>query len=324
MSSNVRLRALLIVIASLIVIWFIGDHYGMRAKDRTYRDVVLAVDTARITAIEMRPGRRGREPWRIVRGDTAWRLEAQSDSLRVPREAMLELLGPLASLRVKRQVGTMDLVKDRYELSDTNAERLTIRFGDGSAKELLVGRSTFSPKGAWSHVNVPGEQEVFAVEGVLSMATEKSVEEWRPLTVVAGDPANWRRITFNFGGGAYAFDRDATGAWKVEAMPGDSSASDTARIRKFISSMSVSKAHRAAKDVRIDGLLESHHLEIVDVKRSAPIVVSLYAVPDGRFLLHSSCNPDNLLWFDPEREVPRLFRPRGNWFVGVTPTGPGS
>jgi hypothetical protein len=282
------------------------------------------VDTAKVTSIAMRPGRRGREPWRIVRGDTAWRLEAASDTLRVPREAMLEVLGPLSSLKVKRQVGTMDLVKDRYELSDTNAERLTIRFADGSAKELLVGRSTFSPKGAWSHVNVPGEQEVYAVEGVLSMATEKSVEEWRPLTVVSGDPANWRRVTFTFGGSSYAFDRDAAGAWNVEPRAGDSTVSDTARIRKYLSSMSVSKAHRAAKDMRIDGLPESHHLEITDVKRATPIVVSLYALPDGRFLLRSSCNPDNLLWFDPEREVPRLFRARENWFLGATPAGPGS
>lgn len=324
MSSNARLRALLIVIVSLVVIFFIGDHYGMRSKERTYREVVLEVDTAKITAIAMRPSRPGREAWRIVRGKTAWRLEAARDTLRVPNSAMLELLVPLSSLRVKRQVGTMDMVKDRYELSDTNVERLTILFGDGSAKELLVGRSTFSPKGAWSHVNVPGEKEVFAVEGSLSMATEKRVEEWRPLTVVAGDPENWRRITFTFGGSSYALVRDAAGAWNVDNAINDAAPSDTSRIRKFISSMSVSKAHMAAPGMRIDGLPLSHRLEIIDVRLAEPIVVSLYAVPDGRFLLNSTCNPDNLLWFDAGREVPRLFRSRENWFLGATPAGPGS
>ncbi|MBL8003147.1 MAG: DUF4340 domain-containing protein [Flavobacteriales bacterium] len=317
MSGNVRLRALVIVVVALAVIWFIGDRYGMRAKDRSYRDAVLRIDTAEVIALGVVPGRVSRTPWRLERGRDAWRIVSPDDTFRVEREAVLELLAPLAHMKVKRQVGTMDLVKDRYELGDTTAERLLITLRDGSSQELLVGKSTFSPKGPWSHVNVPGEKEVFVIDGMLSMATEKSVPEWRPRTVVSGVPAEWARLHFVFPGNDYSLVRGPGGTWSVDALEGDS-----ARINKYLGSMAVSEAHFVAVGERVEGLPETHRLEITRSTGAPPIVVRVFATPDGRNLLHSTCNPDNVLWFDPQRETPRLFRPMANWLKGSTPVGP--
>jgi len=50
--------------------------------------------------------------------------------------------------------------------------------------------------------------------------------------------------------------------------------------------------------------------------------VRVFASPEGRDLLLSTCNPDNLLWFDTQRETPRLFRPMANWLEGAPPAGP--
>lgn len=315
MFGNVRIRALLIVLAAMVLIWIIGDRFGMRAKERTYREVVLTLDTARVQAITVTSRRQGRIPLRFFRDGALWRLTAGGDTFRVEREAFLDLLGPLGDLRVKREVGTMDLVKDRYDLTDTLAELLTIDLDGGERRELLVGKSTFSPKAPWSHVNVPGEKEVFAVVGKLSMATEMRAEEWRPRTVVKGDPRRWTALHFQFPGNDYRFDR-INGEWRL-----DSASCDTARVAKYLQSLAHSDAHFVAVGARLDGLGTVARLEITD-RLLGPIVVQVYPTPDGRFLLHSTANPDNLLWFDVERELPRLFRPRENWLVGAAPAGP--
>ena len=316
MSSSARTKALVIVVVALLLLWFIGDRYGMRSKDRTYREVVLTLDTAQVKAIVIEPGGTLRPDVRVVREDRVWRLYAKTDTLRVDNKYVLDVLAPLADMRVKRQVGTMDLVKDRYDLSDTLADRMVIELNDGSKNVLLIGKSTFSPKGPWSHVNVAGEREVFAVDGKLSMVTEMKVEDWRPRTVVIGDSKNWSRLHYRFPGNDYVL-QCADGIWML-----DSVLSDTARVAGYLSSLARSEAHSAAKGASLDSLPEVATLTITDVSRPAPIVVSIYATRDARFLLHSSLNPDNLLWFDAERELPRLFRPRGNWLPGATPTSP--
>ena len=316
MSSSVRTKALVIVVVALLLLWSIGDRYGMRSKDRTYREVVLTLDTAQVKAIVIEPGGTLRPDVRLVREGRVWRLYTKSDTLRVDNKYVLDMLAPLADMRVKRQVGTMDLVKGRYDLSDTLADRMIVEFNDGSRKNLLIGKSTFSPKGPWSHVNVAGEPEVFAVDGKLSMVTEMKVEDWRPRTVVIGDPKNWSRLHYRFPGNDYVLQR-TNGLWMLDSVP-----SDTARVTGYLSSLARSEAHSAAKGASLDSLPEVATLIITDGSRPAPIVVSIYATRDARFLLHSSLNPDNLLWFDAQRELPRLLRPRGNWLPGATPTSP--
>jgi hypothetical protein len=152
---------------------------------------------------------------------------------------------------------------------------------------------------------------------MLSMATEKKIEEWRPHTVVSGVPADWSRLHFTFPGNDYTLVRGQGGSWYVDALEGDST-----RINKYLASMAVSEAHFVALGERVDGLPETHRLEITRSTGGPPIVVRVFATPNGRDLLLSTCNPDNLLWFDPQRETPRLFRPMANWLKGSTPVGP--
>jgi hypothetical protein len=316
MSNNVRTRTLLIVVIALAAIWYIGDRYGMRAKVRTFRDVVMTLDTADITSFTIEARRRDRIPLAFEKHQGQWRLVADGDTIRVENTAVLDVLGPLGDMRVKRLVGTMDQVKDRYELTDSSCERLSLRFADGTTRHLRVGRSTFGPNGPWSYVNVTGEKEVFAIEGKLSLATEMKVDDWRPRTIVNGDPANWTRVHFTFYDNDYSFIRSGD-TWNMDGMT-----VDTMRVRKYLGSLAVSKAHLFAKGVSVNGLPEVCRLEVTDTSRKVPIVVRVFATPAGRMILYSSLNPDNLMWFDAERELPRMFRERNNWLPGATPAGP--
>ncbi len=316
MFNKARTKALLIVVIALALIWFIGDHFGMCSKERTFHDVVMTIDTADVRSFTISAQRHDRIPMRFYRDGPVWRLAAGGDTLRVERKAVQDVLGPLGDLRVKRLVGMMGLVKDRYELTDTLCERLTVELSNGETRELLVGKSTFSPKDTWSHVSIPGEKEVFAIDGKLSMATEMKVEDWRPRTVVKGDPKHWTKLHFTFPGNDYVMER-INGAWTL-----DGGTADTARIGKYLASLANSDAHFIAKGASIEGAPVVGRLEITDTSRPEPILVEVHPSPDGRFILHSSVNPENLLWFDAERELPRLFRPRDNWLVGATPTGP--
>ena len=119
MFNKVRTKALLIVVASLALIWFIGDRFGMRSKERTFHDVVMTVDTTAIQAFTISAQRKAFVPLRFFRHGNGWRLVASGDTIRVENTAVQDVLGPLGDLRVKRLVGMMDLVKDRYELTDT-------------------------------------------------------------------------------------------------------------------------------------------------------------------------------------------------------------
>ena len=62
------------------------------------------------------------------------------------------------------------LLADRYQLTDSTLCRITFTDLDGGERALNLGSSTFAPGkvGSWTYVNLPGEREVYSVEGLLT------------------------------------------------------------------------------------------------------------------------------------------------------------
>jgi hypothetical protein len=70
---------------------------------------------------------------------------------------------------VKRDMGMIRLLGERYDLTDSSLARISFTRADGHVDALNLGSTTFAPGkvGAWTYVNVPGEREVYAVVGLL-------------------------------------------------------------------------------------------------------------------------------------------------------------
>jgi hypothetical protein len=76
-------------------------------------------------------------------------------------------------------MGMIRLLGERYQLTDSTLCRITFIHVDGTEHSLNLGSTTFAPGkvGSWTYVNVPGEREVYSVEGLLTATLLKPASE---------------------------------------------------------------------------------------------------------------------------------------------------
>jgi hypothetical protein len=160
-------KALFIAAAVIVLLFIIGDHHGLRSTGREPRAFVIELDTAEVVAIRFEDRREPGNNRNLFRTPHGWRGDAGDDH--ATGEAV-ELLTRFQRIPVKRDMGMLLLLAERYDLTE-HTLRL-IRFVDirGVEHALNLGSSTFAPgkAGSWTYVNVPGEKEIYAVEGLLA------------------------------------------------------------------------------------------------------------------------------------------------------------
>ena len=169
MKLSTSTKALLIAAAAIILLFVLGDRFGMRSNTKDPREFVIELDTSVVVSIRFEDRADPRNDLQLIRRGSAWeRIAQRTDSL-PPTQQARNLLAQFQRVPVKRDMGMILLLGDRYQLTDTTLCRITFADAEGQEDALNLGSSTFAPGkvGAWTYVNVPGEKEVYAVEGLL-------------------------------------------------------------------------------------------------------------------------------------------------------------
>ncbi|MBL8009715.1 MAG: DUF4340 domain-containing protein [Flavobacteriales bacterium] len=307
MWSNLSTRALLIAAGVLLLLFVISDLWSPRAKDRSFRDVVMTLDTAAVTGFSLFPSAMRPAELRFDRSPDGWTVSLDGRAHRADDERVREFLGGHAHMRSKRLTGFMDLVKERYDLTDSLRETAVFRSVDGPERTVHYGRNTFAPGqvGMWSTVNLPGEDEVFSVEGTMSMLAEQPLAEWRPKWLVRGDPARIQRLRFSYSmDTAFVVERMGS-TWMVDADTADQS-----KVDGYLAPLVRARTQAFADTVNIAGLTPDYSLEVSFDDGRAPITVSIYTGWSG-LVATTSLDPGSKMRFDPSRELTRMFKTRG-------------
>lgn len=169
MKLSTSTKALLIAAAAIILLFVLGDRFGMRSSTKDPKEFVIELDTAVVITIRFEDHADPRNDVQLVRKGTDWeRMAQRTDSLPATEQARA-LLAQFHRVPVKRDMGMILLLGERYQLTDSTLCRITFADLDGGERALNLGSSTFAPGkvGSWTYVNVPGEKEVYAVEGLL-------------------------------------------------------------------------------------------------------------------------------------------------------------
>lgn len=167
---GVRYKAFFIVAAVIILLFIIGGYFGFRTSSEAPRETVMAFDTTAIVLIEFVDFADRTNNIQLMRIDNSWERMAERQIDEFPSEQAKELLEQFHYLPVKRDMGMIGLVGERYELTPDTWSRISFIAVDGITHSLYMGRSTFAPGkvGSWTYVNVPDEKIVYAVEGLLT------------------------------------------------------------------------------------------------------------------------------------------------------------
>jgi hypothetical protein len=323
MSTDRRSRTTWWLLAAVVVLgtlWWWSGRTSPVAQQRTYTDLLLAVDTALIQELIVRPAPARHHPdLYFRRNGYSWSVTSGGHVTEADPEGMKGLLKELTGLRVLRMLGARTGLAPHYHLSDSMADRLIVPTAEGQ-RELLVGANGESnDEFLNSSLSLASDTVAYAVYGDLSRWTERSFPDWIPKPMVNGDPRYWRSVTFAFPTGAEYSMVQHHGRWSIGGVEADQE-----KVGKYLRNLGHYRGAYLVDPADTLYARPAYRVMVDDSTRAEPMVLMVFAVGD-RLIARSSLAPPHIVMpFDPAVEVPRIFRPPQAFFPDSPPVNSGS
>ena len=309
MSDKTRIGLLAALVMVLALFWWLGGRTPEEAEQRSFREHLIQVDTARLNSFTIIPAPSQKAPaLHFQRESMGWTVLAGGHVIRAFSRPLNTLLSTLADVKPLRMAGHTPPIIERYGLSDSLAARvelsspmntvLHIGTSSSSTQLSLTGSETTTA------VMLGGDPNVYLVPGALDPITDMRFEDWIPKPMVNGDPADWTFITFVFPGSrSYSLERNENG-WTVNGQPGDNE-----KVEKYLWALSRYYGDALTDPADTLNAVLIYSMRVVDSSRKDPIILGVFNA-GGRLIARSTLAPSWLVMpFDPKEELPRIFRP---------------
>ena len=189
----------LLLIFLLFLIGFLASQFIFEQKKRIFKTALIQLDTTAITTILLYPKsdhqkeillKKEQEFWVISRGNVTNKANPASVS------AILKNL----SLIQTKQVATQSQEEwGAYGVEEKNGNRIKVYAGAQLLEEFIVGRykGNQQTKAGISYLRLAGEEEVYAVDGLLSRIMGQGFEAYRNKIILNTHPRDLTQITIN-------------------------------------------------------------------------------------------------------------------------------
>ncbi len=313
-------KTLIIVLVVLLGI-FALLQLNNRKRESTLRRDLVAIDTAKVTAIHLFPqAERGAELV-FTKGERGWRIRKDSLEAPVEKSTVRRLLEAVTAIRPQQLVAVGEEKWAEYHVNDSLATRVQVMQGKKTVADLYIGKFTVErPAGnnpyayggrnvsGKSYVRAAGDEAVYAVEGFLPMTFNQDFEAWRNHRFVELTRYDLRKLTFTYpADSGFVLHNDSTGwHWML-----DSEQPDSAAVADYLNAISYKRYSRFADDFQPSG--EAQWSITIEQKNSKPTVLKAYTDKKYHLVLHSSQNPDTY-FADRDSSIFRtFFVPRGHF-----------
>jgi hypothetical protein len=241
--NRIAIGALVFFVLLGLTVWAVNSRDRQPASAGDIPTIEL--DEAAITALEITRPRDERVV--LSKGDDSWRLiepvEATADQNNVG-----SALNRLTDLEIRRIVATKPEHYARLQVDDDNAVRVTVKAGDETLSELMVGKYG----NGMTMVRIGDRSEVFGASGSLRYAFDRELKAWRDRNVVGVKPEDVQSIRFEGPKGTFVFEREGE-AWAARKGRKALGNFDPKQVTATVSSA----ARLVASDFAADGVSEA-------------------------------------------------------------------
>jgi len=228
LKSNKVLGGVLLVLALLVLYIYLG---GGGRKERTLKNNLVTVDTARVSEIVITPKSKN-ENVKLFKKSGKWRVElAEGKSAIVAKDKIDNLLRTIIGIKPNRLVSRKKSNWDKYEVGEKST-RVEV-FENGSKNlDIIIGKFSYEqPRSMNSYVRLTDEDEVYEVNGFLSMTFNKDKNQFRNNTIIKDSERNWESLTFKYPEDSFSLVKD-NGVWKLDGVK-----TDSAKTIKYLRSL---------------------------------------------------------------------------------------
>ena len=297
MYRKINIKTLGITFGILLVLVVLVEMVDIRKGSRTFKKVLIEVNTDEITGLELEPKAANGSTIKMIRENDIWQLESDGKKYNADQSVAGNLINELNGLKPQSVVAKGKDRWKQYEVTDSLGTHVKLLNGENVVADLIVGKFSYSqPNTMTSYLRLAGEDEVYSVSGMLGMSFNRNLNSFRDRSIIKSSSGDWNKLTFTYPEDSSFVLEKLDNKWLINNQPADSSA--VANYLSSISRLSDSKFSDASP-----GIASTHQLVISGSIGS--VIIKGYDVDANSFFVESDQNPGTI--FNSAETAKKLF-----------------
>jgi len=321
MSKRFNNKRLLYLLGGLLLILFLTVIIKIPKEKATLKSKLIDIDTSEVSQIILYPKVSNGNAVEFRKNNGKWTVQQGTISDVTHKGAVQNIFNEVLGIKPQSLAANDRSKWEEYELTDSLSTRIKFLSGKGKVLvDLLIGKFNYkqvnNPYGGYGGSNVQitsfvrlyDEKEIYAVDGMLPFAINRSFDEWRDKTFIVSNHDNITKISFNFpADSSYNLIRKDS-VWYAGNQKADSST-----VADYLNTLGFMEG-QTFKD-NFKPVLNPDYRMIVEGNNLLNFSVNCYYGDNsGEYILNSSLNPDGYFASKENEIFGKLFKPK-NYFV---------
>ncbi len=323
MFNKLKLKSLLLIFIVLLIIVLVVYYIDSKKGERSFRADIVDVDTSKVTSIVIYPRLNKEEPLEILKKGSLWKISHRSKLLNADNDMIINMLKTLVELKPKRIAATDKSKWKEFEVDDSLSTRVQLLTGKKTGADLYIGKFSYQqPKGQMpgyynqqrgtltTYVRPADEKTVYVVDGYLSMAFNRDINDFRNKSIIRSDSKSWTRLSFNYpADSSFALVKEGD-KWTIDGLLADS-----ATVYKYFNAISRLNSQDFVDDYRPLSDQPVFELKIEGDNIINPIHIKAFKADTvHQQLISSSINEGTYFSGSKTKLTGKIFAGKGKFF----------
>jgi hypothetical protein len=298
MFKKLNVETLIIILVILGGIYYLTTITGN--KDRSFRDVLVSIDTAEVTDIVINIPKEDLTITLSRTGESKWEVSGNGNTYPAQTSVVKGILAHYDKMEPKRIAATSEDKWDAYEVSDSTGTRVTLKNEGDIMADVYIGKFSYSQppqaggqpnmqqqRGTMtSFVRLAGEDKTFAVEDFLKMSYQNDINAYRNKSLVQVDKNSISKIDFDYPDRKIELTKEE-GKWMMNGSPADSA--NTVKYLNKIARLNSSNF----VDLSTQKISDATHRVTIEGSNFTPVLLKAFPAADTniKYVVTSSINP---------------------------------
>lgn len=286
--TNKKLGAIFGVLLAIVLLFFVMDG---DKSERTFREVLVDIDTSAVTAIKIYPKTTNHNEVHLFQQNDQWNVTLENGKTSAVTDQKIKgLLDQLLTIKPKR-LASRNVDKWNDMQVDTTGTRVVVLEGSDETLDIVLGRFTFKqPRSMSTFVRLSADSDVYEVDGFLDMTFNQNANSFRDGTVTNDDFNNWSRLSF-----AYPSDSSFQLSKQGDNWFANNSQTDSLTTVSALRQLAKISGSEFIDGVEVDQLGNPTHKLTIDSEKLGEITVEGFYQNAESMMIRSSQNPESLL-----------------------------
>ncbi len=304
--SNKKLVIVFSILLFVVVLMFVLDS---NPNESTFKKDIIDINKDDVTSISIFPKVNNHKEVKLFKEGNDWKVTLNKDKTAiVPKEKIDGLLNVLAQIKPKRVAAKSSSKWKNFQVDSSGTQVKVFEDGDLSL-DIVIGKYVFKqPRALSSYVRLADEDNVYEVNGILSITFNHKPDYFRDFHLVFDSFNNWNKVTFT-----YPADSSFTLTKKGDKWFIGGQLTDSAKTVNYLNSIQTLTNSNFVDNPDKESLSKAFFTITIESKDKGTIVITSFG-NDENAIIHSSMRPEVYFKAGAKAFLTRTFVGRMNFF----------